>query len=101
MDVDVTDSEEEDQDHEAITPPSTWGRNDMRWSATRSSSSSMATSPALSSTSREGSGYMMSLTSAAAAAAASAEGKAPPRADDDDAMFKAALALCGLGGRRI
>ena len=99
MDVDVTDSEEDDQDHEAITPPSTWGRSDVRWSATRSSSSSMATSPALSSTSREGS-CMMSLTSAAAAATA-AEGKALPRVADDDAMFKAALALCGLGGRKV
>jgi len=43
---------------------------------------------------------MMSLTSAAAAATA-AEGKALPRVADDDAMFKAALALCGLGGRRV
>lgn len=83
MDVDGTDSEE---DHEAITPPSTWGKGDVRW----------ATSPVSSSTSREGSG-IMSLTSAAAAAAA--EEATLPKGVDDDAMFKAALALCGLGRR--
>jgi len=82
MDVDGTDSEE---DHEAITPPSTWGKGDVRW-----------TTPVSSSMSREGSG-IMSLTSAAAAAAAGEA--ALPKGVDDDAMFKAALALCGLGRR--
>ncbi|KAF9535633.1 hypothetical protein CPB83DRAFT_872464 [Crepidotus variabilis] len=79
MDVDITDSEE---DHEAITPPSTWGKGDPRW---------------VSPISREGSkSNIMSLTSAAAAAAAAEH---VPKGGDDDAMFSAALVLCGLGRR--
>ena len=77
MDVDQTDSEE---DHEAITPPSTWGKGDARWSSSSGESRNI-----------------MSLT--AAAAAASEEAAALPKGVDDDAMFKAALALCGLGRR--
>ena len=60
MDVDLTDEE----DHEAITPPSTWGKGDLRW------------------TPAEG-GAVSNL----------------PKGVDDDDMFKAALALCGLGRR--
>ncbi|KAF8814474.1 homeobox-domain-containing protein [Phlegmacium glaucopus] len=60
MDVDLTDEE----DHEAITPPSTWGKGDLRW------------------TPAEG-GLASTL----------------PKGVDDDDMFKAALALCGLGRR--
>lgn len=60
MDVDLTDEE----DHEAITPPSTWGKGDLRW------------------TPAEG-GVASHL----------------PKGVDDDDMFKAALALCGLGRR--
>lgn len=79
MDVDVTDSEE---DHEAITPPSTWGKGDSRW---------------VNPSSREGSkSNIMSLTSAAAAAAAAEH--IPKNVQDDD-MFNAALVLCGLGRR--
>ncbi|KDR85827.1 hypothetical protein GALMADRAFT_132473 [Galerina marginata CBS 339.88] len=71
-DMDMTD----DEDHEAITPPSTWGKDDWRWSTT-------------------GDGTHTSLT---AMAAATANGELPKGVDDDD-MFKAALALCGLGRR--
>ena len=60
MDVDLTD----DEDHEAITPPSTWGKGDLRWT------------PA-------GEGTMSNL----------------PKGVDDVDMFKAAIALCGLGRR--
>lgn len=60
MDVDLTD----DEDHEAITPPSTWGKEDHRWMST------------------EG-GVTSNL----------------PKGVEDDDMFKAALALCGLGRR--
>ena len=60
MDVDLTD----DEAHEAITPPSTWGKGDPRWTPT------------------EG-GVTSTL----------------PKGVDDDDMFKAALALCGLGRR--
>ncbi|KAF8154625.1 hypothetical protein B0H34DRAFT_799386 [Crassisporium funariophilum] len=61
MDVDLTDEE----DHEAITPPSTWGKGDARWVP------------------GEGGGGATTL----------------PKGVDDDDMFKAALALCGLGRR--
>ncbi|KAF8204106.1 homeodomain transcription factor [Pholiota molesta] len=73
MDVDLTD---EDDDHEAITPPSTWGKDDHRWQRTGGDSA-----PSL-----------MAMT------AATVTGVLPKGVDDDD-MFKAALALCGLGRR--
>jgi hypothetical protein len=60
MDVDLTD----DEDHEAITPPSTWGKGDLRWTPAEEKA-------------------MSNL----------------PKGVDDDDMFKAALALCGLGRR--
>ena len=62
MDVELTD---DDEDHEAITPPSTWGKEDLRW---RTPAEEGATSNL-------------------------------PKGVDDDDMFKAALALCGLGRR--
>ncbi|KAF9486598.1 homeobox-domain-containing protein [Pholiota conissans] len=74
MDVDLTD--EEDEDHEAITPPSTWGKDDRRWRPTGG----------------EGNPSLMAMTSA------TVTGVLPKGVDDDD-MLKAALALCGLGRR--
>ena len=74
MDMDLTEDEEE----EAITPPSTWGKDDRRWMPT---------------TTNEESHSLMALTSAAAS------GGPLPKGVDDDDMFKAALALCGLGRR--
>ena len=59
MDVELTD----DEDHEAITPPSTWGKGDLRWTPAEGATSNL------------------------------------PKGVDDDDMFKAALALCGLGRR--
>ncbi|KAJ3494831.1 hypothetical protein NLJ89_g10727 [Agrocybe chaxingu] len=72
------DAQTDEEDHEAITPPSTWGKGDPRWT-----------------TGERGGMNIMSLTSAAAAAAA---GELPKGVEDDD-MLKAALALCGLGRR--
>lgn len=60
MDVELTD----DEDHEAITPPSTWGKGDLRWTPAEDGTTSNL-----------------------------------PKGVDDDDMFKAALALCGLGRR--
>ena len=60
MDVELT----EDEDHEAITPPSTWGKGDLRWIPGEEGGASNL-----------------------------------PKGVDDDDMFKAALALCGLGRR--
>lgn len=60
MDVELTD----DEDHEAITPPSTWGKGDYRWTPAEEGATSNL-----------------------------------PKGVDDDDMFKAALALCGLGRR--
>ena len=60
MDVDLTD----DEDHEAITPPGTWGKGDLGWTPAEEKA-------------------MSNL----------------PKGVDDDDMFKAALALCGLGRR--
>jgi hypothetical protein len=60
MDVELTD----DEDHEAITPPSTWGKGDLRWKPAEDGATSNL-----------------------------------PKGVDDDDMFKAALALCGLGRR--
>ena len=60
MDVELT----EDEDHEAITPPSTWGKGDLRWIPAEKGATSNL-----------------------------------PKGVDDDDMFKAALALCGLGRR--
>jgi hypothetical protein len=74
VDMDLTDEE----DMEAITPPSTWGKDDRRWVPT---------------TTNEGSHSLMALTSVAAS------GGPLPKGVDDDDMFKAALALCGLGRR--
>ncbi|CAA7264911.1 unnamed protein product [Cyclocybe aegerita] len=65
------DAQTDEEDHEAITPPSTWGKGDPRWT-----------------TGERGGMNIMSLTSAAAAAGV-----------EDDDMLKAALALCGLGRR--
>ncbi|TFK18706.1 hypothetical protein FA15DRAFT_675089 [Coprinopsis marcescibilis] len=73
MDLDSTDDEAE----EAITPPSTWGREDYRWEP------------------HPGAGVKKQL------AHHSSFSQRPAIVDDeDDAMMKAALALCGLGGRR-
>ena len=58
---------EDDEEDEAITPPSTWDPDDGRW------------------TFRTVNGAKKPL----------------PTGVDDDDMMKAALALCGLGGRRI
>jgi hypothetical protein len=74
VDMDLT----EEEDVEAITPPSTWGKDDRRWAPT---------------TTNEGSHSLMALTSVAAS------GGPLPKGVDDDDMFKAALALCGLGRR--
>jgi len=74
VDMDLTDEE----DVEAITPPSTWGKDDRRWVPTATN---------------EGSHSLMALTSVAAS------GGPLPKGVDDDDMFKAALALCGLGRR--
>lgn len=74
VDMDLTDEE----DMEAITPPSTWGKDDRRWVPT---------------TTNEGTHSLMALTSVAAS------GGPLPKGVDDDDMFKAALALCGLGRR--
>ena len=60
IDVEMT----EDEDHEAITPPSTWGKGDLRWTPAEEGATSNL-----------------------------------PKGVDDDDMFKAALALCGLGRR--
>lgn len=73
QDMDLT----EEEDVEAITPPSTWGKDDRRWVPT---------------TTNEGNHSLMALTSVAA-------GGPLPKGVDDDDMFKAALALCGLGRR--
>jgi hypothetical protein len=68
----------EEEDVEAITPPSTWDREDRRWVSAN-----------------EGGRHhsLMALTSVAAS------GGPLPKGVDDDDMFKAALALCGLGRR--
>lgn len=63
----------EDEDEEAITPPSTLGREDPRWS--HGHGGRKPVNP-----------YPSSQTSVAV---------------EDDDMMKAALALCGLGGRRV
>ena len=68
MDVELTD----DEDHEAITPPSTWSKGDLRWIPAEGGAGAGA-----------GAGVMSNL----------------PKGVDDDDMFKAALALCGLGRR--
>ena len=60
MDAELT----EEEDHEAITPPSTWGKGDLRWTPAKDGATSNL-----------------------------------PKGVDDDDMFKAALALCGLGRR--
>lgn len=71
MDLELTDSESD----EAITPPSTWGRDDPRWSGAQS-------------------GHGMKKSAYPS--------PATPVVVDDDDMMKAALALCGLGaGRRV
>ncbi|KAF8971805.1 hypothetical protein BDZ97DRAFT_1753051 [Flammula alnicola] len=72
MDVDLTDEEDE----EAITPPSTWGKEDRRWTTSA----------------EENNHSLMAMTNA------TVTGVLPKGVDDDD-MFKAALALCGLGRR--
>lgn len=72
--------EDEDDDQEAITPPSTWGKDDRRWRA-------------------GGDERAPSLTAMARATLPKGSTAAAVAVDDDD-MFKAALALCGLGGRR-
>ncbi|PPQ74358.1 hypothetical protein CVT26_000695 [Gymnopilus dilepis] len=87
MSIDRDGDATEEEDHEAITPPSTWGKDDARWNAGNDGSYT----------------YSSSFPSASAASgyssyAASASGPLPKGVDDDD-MFKAALALCGLGRR--
>lgn len=75
--MDITDDEEE----EAVTPPSTWGKGDSRWDQPTGNSRSMLPpkpkGPVSTSSSR---------TTVAGL-------------DEDDEMVKAALALCGLGKR--
>ncbi|PPQ80463.1 hypothetical protein CVT25_001781 [Psilocybe cyanescens] len=78
-DMDLTDEE----DQEAITPSSTWGKDDRRWVPTSMGS---------------GSGEATSLMAMTEVAAAALPKDIQVRLDDDD-MFKAALALCGLGRR--
>ncbi|KAJ2917829.1 hypothetical protein MD484_g2539, partial [Candolleomyces efflorescens] len=74
VDLEVTD----DESDEAITPPSTWGRDDARWNGPQ---------PAHGTVGRKAMNpYPSSQT---------------PVVVDDDDMMKAALALCGLGGRRL
>ncbi|KAH9486115.1 Homeobox protein ANF-1 [Psilocybe cubensis] len=77
-DMDLTDEE----DHEAITPPSTWGKDDRRWT------------PAGAGEGRPTS--LLAMTEAAKGGMSPRDIRA--RVDDDD-MFRAALALCGLGRR--
>ncbi|KJA28391.1 hypothetical protein HYPSUDRAFT_51216 [Hypholoma sublateritium FD-334 SS-4] len=77
--------EDEDEDQEAITPPSTWGKDDRRWRAGGDERAPSLTAMARATVT----GVLPPKSSAAAAVAV-----------DDDDMFKAALALCGLGGRR-
>jgi hypothetical protein len=72
IDLDTTD----DEDEEAITPPSTWGRDDNRWDHHGSYGTTGAFKKQ-----QQSFPY--------------------PNGVDDDDMMKAALALCGLGGRRI
>ncbi|KAF9561632.1 homeobox-domain-containing protein [Agrocybe pediades] len=71
-DADLTDED----DQEAITPPSTWGKDDKRWKTK----------------SEDGHTSLMTMTEAATTGEL-------PKGVEDDAMFKAALALCGLGRR--
>jgi len=63
--MDLTDDEAD----EAITPPSTWGKDDRRWTEQRGGGG--------------GAGGKQPL----------------PNGVEDDDMLKAALALCGLGRR--
>ncbi|KAF8910197.1 hypothetical protein CPB84DRAFT_1764875 [Gymnopilus junonius] len=70
----------DEEDHEAITPPSTWGKDDRRWTSGTDGS------------------YTMTNATHTSFSALSASGGLPKGVDDDD-MFKAALALCGLGRR--
>lgn len=82
--ADLTEEEEEEEeDEEAITPPSTWGKDDQRWMPAPNGAHTTRTSASL---------------------MAMADGRRIPESElpkgvEDDAMFKAALALCGLGRR--
>jgi len=72
VDLEVTD----DESDEAITPPSTWGRDDPRWNGPADKQQQKSI----------GNPYPPTYMSS-------------PMAVEDDDMMKAALALCGLGGR--
>ncbi|KAF5332869.1 hypothetical protein D9611_005183 [Ephemerocybe angulata] len=77
MDLELTD----DESDEAITPPSTWGREDPRWGGSGA---------------RPGHGDVEGKNASAKPYSSSHH----PMVVEDDDMMKAALALCGLGGRR-
>ncbi|KAF5311844.1 hypothetical protein D9619_002524 [Psilocybe cf. subviscida] len=117
----MTDDEDRDEDqdpeHEAITPSSTWGKDDRRWTAapaegggTNVSLMALGASAvnALGHTGSQGSVGSGSRRMSESKMARERDGERErdrdgdrplPKGVDDDDMFKAALALCGLGRR--